>query len=87
MNEVKIGQIYKHFKGNYYYVENIAYDSASNEGELKKVVIYRALYGDHKLWTRSLEDFISKKELPDGTKIKRFELEEIKKIDIPDRNI
>ena len=27
MEQVKIGQVYRHFKGNYYFVENIAYDS------------------------------------------------------------
>ena len=27
MEEVKIGRVYRHFKGNYYFVENIAYDS------------------------------------------------------------
>lgn len=27
MDEVKIGRVYRHFKGNYYFVENIAYDS------------------------------------------------------------
>ena len=27
MEKVKIGKIYRHFKGNYYFVENIACDS------------------------------------------------------------
>lgn len=27
MNTVEIGKVYRHFKGNYYFVENIAYDS------------------------------------------------------------
>ena len=27
MEEVKIGKIYRHFKGNYYFVENVALDS------------------------------------------------------------
>ena len=36
---VRKGQVYKHFKGNFYYIEDIAYDSASNDGNLKKVVI------------------------------------------------
>ena len=29
MNTVEIGKVYRHFKGNYYFVENIAYDSES----------------------------------------------------------
>jgi hypothetical protein len=83
---VKKGQVYKHFKGNYYYVEDIAYDSASNDGDLKEIVIYRALYGDNKLWIRPMEEFESKKFLND-TYVKRFTLIEFEKIDVPNRNI
>ncbi|CDA16549.1 MAG: DUF1653 domain-containing protein [Clostridia bacterium] len=25
--EVQIGRVYRHFKGNYYFVEDVAYDS------------------------------------------------------------
>lgn len=82
------GQIYKHFKGNYYYIEDIGYDSNSNEEQqLHLVVIYRALYGDHKLWVRSLSDFISEKEMEDGKKIKRFQLITPEFIQPMDRNI
>lgn len=42
MNEVKIGKVYRHFKGNYYYVENIAYDSETRE----RMVIYKSLCND-----------------------------------------
>ena len=31
MNELKIKGIYKHFKGDYYLVEDIAYDSETKE--------------------------------------------------------
>lgn len=31
MNEVKIGRVYRHFKGNYYFVENVAYDSETKK--------------------------------------------------------
>ena len=37
MNEVKIGRVYRHFKGNYYFVEDIAYDSETKE----RMVIYK----------------------------------------------
>lgn len=88
MNEkAEQGQIYKHFKGNYYYVENIAYDSVSNEGELKQVVIYRTLYGDNKLWTRPLDEFISLKENPNGTTVRRFKLIQLMETNIENRNI
>ena len=39
MNEVKIGRVYRHFKGNYYFVENVAYDSETKE----RMVIYKTL--------------------------------------------
>ena len=40
MNEVEIGRCYRHFKGNYYFVENIAYDSETKE----RMVVYKPLY-------------------------------------------
>ena len=40
MEEVKIGRVYRHFKGNYYFVENIAYDSENME----RMVVYKPLY-------------------------------------------
>jgi len=27
MNKVKIGKIYRHFKGNYYFIQDVALDS------------------------------------------------------------
>lgn len=68
------GQIYKHFKGNYYYIEDLAYNANNNKEDLEFLVIYRALYGDNRLWVRSLREFTSPKEMPDGTKIERFSL-------------
>ena len=58
MRKILVGAIYKHFKGNLYQVIDIVNDSESEE-EIKKVVIYQALYGDHKKWARSYESFIS----------------------------
>ena len=40
MDEVKIGRVYRHFKGNYYFVENIAYDSEN----MQRMVVYKPLY-------------------------------------------
>ena len=51
MNEVKIGRVYRHFKGNYYFVENIAYDSENSE----RMVVYKPLYyreDGRKIWVR-----------------------------------
>lgn len=54
--EVEKNRVYRHFKGDYYLVVDIAY----NASDLKKQVIYRSLYQDGKLWVRDYDDFISK---------------------------
>ena len=57
MREVEVGKIYRHFKSyeKLYEVEDIALDSET----LEEKVIYRALYGDNKLWVRDKMDFLS----------------------------
>ena len=40
--------LYRHFKGNYYWLIGTATHSESGE----KLVIYRALYGERGLWAR-----------------------------------
>ena len=55
MRRIKIHGIYKHFKGKYYIVEDIAFDSETKE----KMVIYRRLYDDKSLWVRPLDMFLS----------------------------
>ena len=39
---------YKHFKGNEYEVIDVAYHSETGE----EMVVYRALYGEKRLWVR-----------------------------------
>ena len=58
MEEVKIGKVYRHFKGNYYYVENVALDSETKE----RMVIYRAIYdrNDSQIWVRNEKMFLEK---------------------------
>ena len=76
MREVKIKGIYRHFKGNYYLVEDIALDSETSE----KMVVYRKLYGDCGLCVRPLDMFLSEvdhEKYPDVTQKYRFELQEI----------
>ena len=76
MDKVTIKGIYKHFKGDYYLVEDIALN-AENDSQY---VIYRALYGDNKLFIRPLESFVSKvdtKKYPNTKQIYRFELQNI----------
>ena len=77
MREVKIKGIYKHFKGNYYLVEDVAYDSETKE----EYVVYRRLYGDTSLWIRKKDMFLSEVDhikYPDVEQKYRFELQNIK---------
>lgn len=79
MREVKIGQTYRHFKGNIYKVIDIAFDSESNnDEERKKVVIYEALYGDHDHWVRPYDMFNSEVDHEKYPEIKqKYRFEEI----------
>ena len=77
MNKLVKKGIYKHFKGNYYIVEDIA--THCDEGSL--YVVYRALYEDNKLYIRSLDSFLSevdKIKYPNVKQKYRFELQDIK---------
>lgn len=79
MREVKINGIYKHFKGNYYIVTDIAIDSETKE----KYVVYRQLYGDNNLWIRKLDMFLSEvdhEKYPNISQKYRFELQDIKSV-------
>ncbi|CAM2773674.1 TPA: DUF1653 domain-containing protein [Legionella pneumophila] len=70
MSFIKKG-IYRHYKGNLYEVIDIARHSES----LEDMVVYRALYGDFKLWVRPLKMFLENIEI-NGEIQKRFELNE-----------
>ena len=75
--EVEVGSKYRHFKNKEYEVIAIAYDSESNnDEELRKMVVYKALYGDGKIWVRDYDMFTSKvdkEKYPDVTQEYRFE--------------
>ncbi len=75
--EAKIKGIYKHFKGDYYIVEDVAIHSETKE----KYIVYRGLYGDGKLYIRPYDMFLSKVDkvkYPNVEQEYRFELQDIK---------
>lgn len=77
--EVKIHGIYKHFKGDYYLVEDIANHSETKE----KYIVYRRLYGDNSLWIRPLDMFLSEvdhEKYPNVKQNYRFELQDIESV-------
>lgn len=72
MNQLKLKTIYRHFKGDLYFLEDIAKHSETDE----EYVIYRKLYGDCSLWIRPKEMFLSpvdKEKYPDCEQEYRFQ--------------
>ncbi|MGN1311545.1 MAG: DUF1653 domain-containing protein [Bacilli bacterium] len=74
MEDLKINGIYRHYKGNLYIVLDICYHSET----LEKMVVYRALYGDNKLWVRPYDMFFD--EVNKNGQRYRFELQNIKSV-------
>jgi len=59
--------LYRHYKGNDYFVFQVATHSETRE----PLVFYRCLYGDYSWWVRPLDMFLETVELA-GETIPRF---------------
>lgn len=72
-NEIVIHGVFRHFKGNLYYVEGVARHSETGE----ELVVYRALYGERELYVRPKDMFLSpvdREKYPNVEQKFRFEL-------------
>lgn len=77
--ELKIGRVYKHFKGDLYLVEDIVLHSETKE----KMVLYRALYGKGLRYCRPYDMFVGKVDkvkYPNVKQEDRFELQELESV-------
>lgn len=75
---LKIKGVYKHFKNNYYILEDVAIHSETGE----KYAVYRQLYGNGELYIRPLDMFLSevdRNKYPDVKQKFRFELQNTEK--------
>ncbi|MBP9550955.1 DUF1653 domain-containing protein [Veillonella sp. YH-vei2232] len=67
------GGLYRHFKGMYYYVMDIATHSETGE----QFVVYQQLYGERRTFIRPLDMFASdvdREKYPDVEQQERFKL-------------
>ena len=77
MRRFELNRVYKHFKGDLYLVLDVAVNTEAD----KKMVVYRALYGENTLYVRDYDMFISEVDhvkYPDVKQKYRFELQDIK---------
>ena len=73
MRKIVKGGLYRHFKGMYYYVLDVATHSETSE----QFVVYQKLYDQRYLYVRPLDMFLSDvdhKKYPDIEQTERFKL-------------
>jgi len=63
VEEFETNRVYRHFKGNYYYVISLAENTETNE----LMVVYHALYSDYECYVRPFAMFVE--ELDEDKKI------------------
>lgn len=79
MRKLEVNRIYKHFKGDYY----IVLGTGINSETLEEYVIYRALYGEGKVYLREINNFLSEvdhEKYPNVTQKYRLELQEVESV-------
>lgn len=79
MDRLKINGVYRHFKGDYYLLIDVATHSETKE----KYVVYRGLYGNNELYIKPFNMFFSevdKEKYPEVKQQYRFELQDIKSV-------
>ncbi len=69
--QLKIGKKYRHYKGQCYKVLCVGKHAETDED----LVVYEALYGDHQIWIRPIEIFMSD-VVHEGKQHPRFREEE-----------
>lgn len=65
--ELDIGALYQHYKGNVYRVIGVARHSET----LEELAIYQESEGERKMWARPLQVFLEEVEI-DGKRMPRF---------------
>ena len=73
------GRTFRHFKGDMYLILEIAEDTETGN----TIVVYKALYGDNKVYTREISMFLSKvdkEKYPNAEQEYRFELYELESV-------